>query len=181
MREKLLAARPRDTERVEELTADLPPESEETQKAIAAQIEAYRRSSPDVARGAVVFEKTCSPCHQIGGKGGLIGPQLEGIGSRGLERIVEDLLDPNRNLDVAFRATTFVLDDGQVLFGLYRRDEGKTLIMADNTGKEISIAADRIVQRIKTQTSLMPENFVETVQPEELYDLLAFLLAQRKK
>ena len=113
VREKLLVARPRDTERIEELTADLPPESEETQKAIAAQIEAYRRSSADAARGAAVFEKTCSPCHQIGGKGGLIGPQLDGIGGRGLERIVEDLLDPNRNLDVAFRATTFVLDDGQ--------------------------------------------------------------------
>ena len=78
-------------------------------------------------------------------------------------------------------ATTFVLDDGQVLFGLYRRDEGKTLIMADNTGKEITISADRIAQRIETRTSLMPENFVETVQPGELYDLLAFLLSQRKK
>ena len=38
-----------------------------------------------------------------------------------------------------------------------------------------------VVERVKTQTSLMPENFVDTVTAEELYHLLAFLVSQRAK
>ena len=34
-----------------------------------------------------------------------IAPHLDGIGNRGLERLLEDVLDPNRNVDQLFRAT----------------------------------------------------------------------------
>ena len=61
-----------------------------------------------------VFLKNCTTCHQMGGQGALIGPQLDGIGNRGLERLVEDILDPSRNVDPAFFATLYVLKDGRV-------------------------------------------------------------------
>ena len=50
-------------------------------------------------KGHEVFTKTCAICHQIGGQGAVIGPQLDGVGARGLDRILEDVIDPNRNVD----------------------------------------------------------------------------------
>ena len=49
------------------------------------------------------------------GSGGLVGPQLDGIGNRGLERLVEDVLDPNRNVDRAFRTHLLTLKNGDVI------------------------------------------------------------------
>ena len=51
-------------------------------------------SIPDVENGQQVFQTHCVACHQIDGKGGLIGPQLDGIGNRGIARLCEDILDP---------------------------------------------------------------------------------------
>ena len=44
-----------------------------------------------------------------GGKGNRIAPQLDGIGSRGLERLLEDTLDPRRIVDQAFRTSVLTL------------------------------------------------------------------------
>lgn len=37
-------------------------------------------TSGDAARGAVIFEHTCSGCHGTGGQGGGVGPRLAGAG-----------------------------------------------------------------------------------------------------
>jgi putative heme-binding domain-containing protein len=90
------------------------------------------------------------------------------------------VLDPNRNVDVAFRTTTMRLTDGRVVSGLFRRAEGTQLVFADNLGKEFTIAKDEIDQETKTTLSLMPANVPEIVPAEEFYDLVGYLLSRRK-
>jgi putative heme-binding domain-containing protein len=180
VREKVLAARPEDgAARVEKLTAGLPPEDESRGRLLAERLRLFARSSADPARGAESFQRACAPCHRLGGQGALIGPQLDGLGGRGLERLIEDVLDPNRNVDVAFRSSTFVLDDGLVIVGLHRRDEGETAVIAGIDGKEQSIPKRRIARRIQGESSLMPDNFSEALPVEEFTDLLAYLLLRR--
>ncbi len=104
-----------------------------------------RRSRHRPEEGAAVFEKNCGICHQLGGKGAQIGPQLDGIGSRGLDRLVEDILDPNRNVDQTFRVTNLALKNGQVVSGLLLREEGEILVLADAQGKEVRVP--KIVRR----------------------------------
>jgi putative heme-binding domain-containing protein len=58
----------------------------------------------------------------LGGKGAKAGPQLDGIGGRGLDRLMEDILDPNRNVDQSFRATNLALHNGQTVSGLLLRE-----------------------------------------------------------
>lgn len=168
-------------ERVSAATAKLPPVSETIDKLIAERLVGFARHQANLDRGQAVFTKHCAACHQIAGKGAVVGPQLDGIGGRGLARIVEDVLDPNRNVDVAFRTTTLRLDDGRVLSGLFRRAEGAQLVFADKDGKEFTIAKDEISQEQKTALSLMPANVPEIVPAEEFNDLVAWLLNQRTK
>jgi putative heme-binding domain-containing protein len=168
-------------ETLEELRKGQPDANE----AIAALIELRRvgleGSKAEADRGAKVFEKHCAACHQVGGKGARIGPQLDGVGIRGPERLLEDILDPNRNVDQAFRATTLALDDGRVVSGLLLREEGEVLVLADAQGQEVRIDQANVQDRAVTPLSLMPANLYEQVPEEDFYDLLKFLLQQREK
>ncbi|MEX2188427.1 MAG: PVC-type heme-binding CxxCH protein [Pirellulales bacterium] len=167
--------------RAAKLTEGLPSENELLAKLITARRAGFDTADKSADRGQAVFAKHCAACHQVAGKGATVGPQLDGIGGRGLERVLEDVLDPNRNVDVAFRTTTLRLTDGQIVAGLVRREEGETLVLANEKGEEVRINKDEIDEEAKGQLSLMPANVHEIVAEADFYDLLAYLLAQRAK
>jgi putative heme-binding domain-containing protein len=96
-----------------------------------------------------------------------------------VDRLVEDVVDPNRNVDAAFRSVTFVLDDGRIMQGLPRSEDADNVVVADNEGKEIVLRTDTIERRAVSSQSLMPDNIVEQLTPAELNHLLAYLLTQR--
>ncbi|MBX7075325.1 MAG: c-type cytochrome [Pirellulales bacterium] len=166
-------------ERIGRLVATLPSRSEAVEQSMLERKGAFAAASRNQSRGHEVFRKRCASCHQIKGEGAVIGPQLDGIGGRGLDRLLEDLLDPNRNIDQAFRTKTFALSDGRVLTGLPRREEGDLQIIANAEGKEIAFARELIDEAEPSALSLMPENLARDIPEGEFFDLLAYLLAQR--
>ncbi|MDX1952697.1 MAG: c-type cytochrome [Verrucomicrobiota bacterium] len=166
-------------QRIATLSDKLPPANEGIASKLEEKRIAFEKSQGNSNNGQALFVKNCAVCHQVDGAGALIGPQLDGIGNRGLERLIEDVLDPNRNVDHAFRSHLVILEDGDVISGLPRREEGELLVLADSTGKEISIQKKLIKERRESDSSLMPENFGDLLNPQELNDLLAFLLSRR--
>ncbi len=165
--------------RVAKLLAGLPPADENIKALIDDRREGFARATADVAAGAKVFEVRCGVCHQMEGKGERVGPQLDGVGSRGLDRILEDVLDPNRNVDQMFRTTVLALEDGRVVSGLLLREEGKVLVMADAQGKEVRVPADEVEERQTVQQSPMPADLAQQIPEAEFDDLLAYLLSRR--
>ncbi|HEY2585033.1 MAG TPA: PVC-type heme-binding CxxCH protein [Tepidisphaeraceae bacterium] len=181
VRERLAVAKPANLDaRVAELTKGLPAADVEIQKMIDLRAMTFKPAKADAARGKLVFQKNCVVCHMIGGQGAHVGPQLDGIGARGVPRLCEDILDPSRNVDVAFRYSTFVLADGTVIAGIPRREEGQTLTVADSTGKEVAIDKSKITRRVESKLSLMPSNFGEVIPAGDFNDLLAYLLSTAK-
>jgi putative heme-binding domain-containing protein len=166
-------------ERLKKQTADLSA-NEAAQKLIDLRRASYKPGPNAAAEGEAIFTVNCAVCHQIAKKGALVGPQLDGIGNRGLERLMEDVLDPNRNVDRAFRTHVITLKDDEVVSGLPRREEGQVLVLADSSGKEISILKANIKSRFESESSLMPENFGEIIKPEDFDKLMAFLLSSKK-
>ena len=168
-------------DRVAKLTAGLPPADQKLQKLLKSRHDkAIWPPSPKTTRGAVIFEKSCANCHQIGGKGAKVGPNLDGIGVRGLERLLEDTLDPNRNVDQAFfRLTILNLKNGQALSGLLLKEEGEVLVLADAAGKELRVPKNTVDEKQISPLSPMPADFAERIPEKDFYDLLAFLLSQR--
>ncbi len=169
------------SERLQKLTAGLPPPDQRLAESLAKRRAGFLGAKYDVNLGAKVFEKHCAACHQLNNQGSKIGPQIDGIGSRGLDRLLEDLLDPNRNVDQAFRATTLELKNGQIMTGLLLKQEGAVLVLADQQGKEVRVAEDTVAARVVSQQSPMPPNLVEQISPEDFNHLLAFLLAQQPR
>jgi putative heme-binding domain-containing protein len=166
---------------VEELTRELPPPNEAFDKLVTKRRRAYDASKTSPGRGAELFTQHCSVCHQLDGNGAVVGPQLDGIGNRGLERLVEDILDPNRSVDPAFRTTLLVLKDGDVVAGLFRRQEAELIVLADSAGKEVSVQKGNVSERRESATSLMPDNFGELLSQEQFNDLTAYLLSKGAK
>jgi putative heme-binding domain-containing protein len=130
----------------------------------------------DASRGHALFTKHCANCHQLAGEGKIVGPQLEGVGKRGSERLLEDILTPDRNVDAAFRTTTLVLTDGRVLAGLIRTEDPQTLQLVTNDGQEQAIDVDSIESRHASPRSLMPADLAGQLPAAQLADLLSYLV-----
>lgn len=172
---------PRLQERVAKLTQGLPPADERVQKLLQSRRDGFMSAKAEVARGQKVFEKNCAACHQVANQGTKIGPQLDGVGVRGLDRLLEDVLDPNRNVDQAFRMTTLNLNNGQVVSGLLLREQGAVLVLANAQGQEVMVPKEQVEERATSQLSPMPANLSEQIPENDFYDLLAFLLDQKQK
>ncbi len=167
--------------RLDELTKGLPSADAKIAALIQLRSAGFAKAKPDATKGKEVFTKNCAVCHQIGGQGAKVGPNLDGIGTRGAERLMEDILDPNRNVDVAFRATILNLSDGRTVTGLFVREEGPVTVIVDDKGKEQRIDAKGIDKKVTGNLSAMPANVEATVPESEFYELLAYLLEQKAK
>jgi putative heme-binding domain-containing protein len=163
----------------DELARLTPPADKHLQELLQHRRSGFAASRTDPALGAAVFEKHCAACHQIANRGAKIGPQLDGVGVRGLDRLLEDVIDPNRNVDQAFRSTSLQLKNGQLVSGLLLREEGEVLVLADAQGKEVRVPKSGVEERTVSQMSPMPANLVDQIPEADFYNLLAYLLTQR--
>jgi putative heme-binding domain-containing protein len=166
-------------DRVASLTRGLPSPDKRIQDLMANRRKSFLAAKSSAEQGVKVFEKFCANCHQVANRGAKIGPQLDGIGIRGLDRLLEDVLDPSRNVDQAFRLTTLGLNSGQIVSGLLLREEGQVLVLADNQGKEVRVAKSDVEDRTLSQLSPMPANLVDQIPEADFNHLLAYLLAQQ--
>ena len=166
-------------EQVLELTKNIPKPNEEVVRMIADRIVDYREKGGDAKKGKEVFDRNCAACHEFGGFGGDIGPQLEGVNNRGLERLVEDIIDPNRNIDIAFHYSIVEMKDGRVITGLKRRVIDESIIFASVDGKETTLQKNQIKLQRKLPLSIMPTGFAHSISKVEFSNLIEYLLTKR--
>ncbi|WP_439557403.1 PVC-type heme-binding CxxCH protein [Dyadobacter sp.] len=152
-------------------------EREERQKLINNRIANFKPTTSLTDAGKSVFVQNCSGCHQILGQGGLVGPQLDGIGNWGHKALTQKILDSNRNITEAFRTYNITLKNDQTLTGLYRRTEGETMVFADMTGKEFVVAKNEIKEYRASKYTLMPDQFKSIIPEKDFYELMDYLLS----
>ncbi len=143
---------------------------------IAARRKSFAKAKPDLARGEAIFKANCAVCHTIKGQGGVIGPQLDGVGNRGADRLMEDILDPNRNVDAHFHLHQLKLRDGSTVTGFIRGEVGQVTILVDAANNEQRIAKGDIAEDTDLPQSLMPPVFGQTIPEGAFHNLLAWLI-----
>jgi putative heme-binding domain-containing protein len=141
-------------------------------------------SSGDPARGRKIFfdaEKSqCLKCHQVGGHGERIGPELTGVGSR-FSRvfIIESILEPGRIVAPSYGSVIVALKDGRVFSGVPTAQTELTLTLADQQGQRHVLDRSGIEKERPQSQSTMPEGLEKRFTTAEFIDLIEFLAAQK--
>jgi len=146
-------------------------------KLIEDRIAKFENTGKRKEKGGALFKANCAICHQVSGTGGMIGPQLDGIGNWGPRALTEKILDPNRNISESFRTYNIVMKNGKQETGLYRRTEGEVIVFADNSGKEFKISKKDMKSYTPSQYTLMPDQFRHVLSEEEFSSLMEYLLS----
>ena len=173
----LLNINEKQREKFNQLTTNLSPIDEERDKLIRNRLNSFTTTPGVPESGKQVFAANCSACHQIANEGGLIGPQLDGIGSWGSRSLATKILDPNRNISEAFRVYTIKLKTGSVKTGLFRRDDEQSITYADAAGEEFVLSRNEIAEVQASRHTLMPDHFGKVLPEKEFNDLLGYLLS----
>ena len=163
-------------ERYDQLTANLSSIDEARELLIKSRLSSFSLLGGVADNGRQLFITHCAACHQINNQGGLIGPQLDGIGSWGSQALATKILDPNRNISEAFRMYTIKLRSGVVRTALFRRDDAQSITYADVTGTEFVVPRNDIAEVQASRHTLMPEQFGTVLAEKEFADLLSYLL-----
>ena len=164
-------------EKVAALTQNLPSENARLDALIAARSMAYGRARPKLARGQVVFMEQCAACHKFRDNGGNIGPTLDGLASRGVARLIEDILDPSRNIDPMFRLSTLTDTKGATQTVMNLHERGDDYLMNDVSGQPVTLPKKQIASVSVESTSLMPGGF-EALTEDDLFSLIALLVSR---
>jgi len=131
-------------------------------------------------RGAKAFEAKCSVCHVFQKSGRDIGPELSLIRRKfDKNALLLSIMYPNSGVSFGYELWTITTTDGKEYSGILLAD-GKTVVLKDLTGVNISIHADSILTKIQVEGSIMPGPVDLNLGASDLADLAAFLLGEGK-
>src|SRR5262245_1890450 len=83
--------------------------------------EQYRKALElmgDAEKGRLVFKNQCSACHRLDGVGEEVGADLKAIRDRGLEGVLLNIIDPNREVKPQYLAYSAELKNMRVVTGM---------------------------------------------------------------
>ncbi len=120
-------------------------------------------------------DASCIRCHSVNKEGGIVGPPLDGIGSRqNREYLLESIVLPNAKIAQGYESAAVKLKDNTVVVGVVKADTSNELTLMDADGKPIRINKANIVAR-KSAPSGMPEGFQQALSLKDLRNLVEFL------
>jgi putative heme-binding domain-containing protein len=122
----------------------------------------------------------CGGCHRIGDRGTPVGPDLSTIGKlRSREDLLDSLLEPSRRIEPKHATYVAATADGVSLTGLLVKRDEKWVILRDNKGKEIVLAAKDVEDLRPSRLSLMPDGQLADLTAQEAADLIQYLYSLR--
>jgi putative heme-binding domain-containing protein len=124
----------------------------------------------------------CFSCHRFNGEGGALGPDLTGLAGRFDSRaILESVIEPSKVISDQYAAVQIQTLSGKVVVGRIVNLHGH--IMSVNTNMLDPKAIENVDQReievmAPSRVSMMPVGLLNTLNEDEILDLMAFLLSR---
>lgn len=139
----------------------------------------YSLMGGNIEAGREVYEThlvaQCVRCHNAGGKGKQVGPELKGIGARVDQNyLLESLLNPSAQIANGFQIAVVETSNGEILSGVIAKEDEAKIVLALVSGGETEIEKSDIQNREMSAVSAMP-SMSEILSPEEVRDLIAYL------
>lgn len=136
----------------------------------------------DFERGKQMFAAAqCYKCHRMGVSGGILGPDLTGAGGRFSPKdLLTAIIEPNKEISDQYAATQFLTVSGRAVTGKVINMNGNNLQVLTNLldpSSLTSVNRDDIELMRPAPNSLMPAELLDTLNKEEIMDLLGYLRA----
>ncbi len=136
-------------------------------------------------RGKTMFrEALCIRCHRMGFDGAAVGPDLTSLGRRFSRRdMLETILIPSKVVAEQYRLAKVQTKDGQILTGQiipsqdYRSPELHLATKPLEPYKITKVSKSEIESYEISETSVMPNDLLNSFTKDEILDLLAWLEA----
>jgi putative heme-binding domain-containing protein len=142
---------------------------------VVAAYQPALRLKGDPRRGKELFKANCSTCHRLEGVGQQVGADLSAIRDRGLETVLLNILDPNREVMPQFLSYVLVTTSGRVLTGIITAETANSLTIRQPDGRDETVLRIHIDELRGTGLSYMPEGLEKQIDVPAMADLLAYL------
>jgi quinoprotein glucose dehydrogenase len=124
-------------------------------------------------------ELACLRCHKLNGEGGIVGPDLTGIGKRQTrEYLLESIVHPNSKIAAGFEDVLVVLKNGQSFAGRLKKETDTELVLDSPEDGEIKVKKADLKRRERS-LSAMPDNFLRIMSKWDVRNLVEFLATQQ--
>ncbi|MFN7565389.1 MAG: c-type cytochrome [Prosthecobacter sp.] len=138
------------------------------------------------ANGEAMYRSImCATCHRFNGEGGSIGPDLTGSGNRyTLRDLLENIIDPSKVISDQYDSHEITKKDGSVLVGRIIVEENEKVFLMTNPfapNDHMAIAESDIAKKGTRKVSMMPPSLINSLNQDELLDLLAYLVSGGNK
>ncbi|MBL8815399.1 MAG: c-type cytochrome [Planctomyces sp.] len=142
------------------------------------ELTAERMGTADLQNGSLLFRKSCATCHKLYGEGQTIAPDLTGSNRSNLEYVLMNIIDPSSVVPKQFTTSVVVLKSGRIITGVIVGKTDQTVSI--QTDKELlMINPDDIEESKNTGKSLMPDGMLDSLTPDQVRDLIAFVMYRR--
>jgi putative heme-binding domain-containing protein len=136
-------------------------------------------ASANRANGQALFQRTCGACHKLYGEGGVIGPDLTGSNRGNIEYLLSNVLNPNAEVQDAYRMVVVTTRDGRTHSGNVVSETDRQLTLRVVGRDPVSINKAEIQSREATATSMMPPGLFDALVDREVIDLVSYLRAMQ--
>ncbi len=126
-------------------------------------------------KGMEVFQNVCAQCHRYGEIGNDVGPVLTEINRKSKESLLYDILDPNAAVDTKYVNHQVQTKDGTIYTGIVTNETDSEIGLRMVGGMEKIISKNDIDRFSSTGSSMMFEGLENSMDTQEMADLLAFL------
>ena len=125
--------------------------------------------------GPALFEKNCAPCHAYRGRGHEVGPNLGEFAGKSVADFLVAILDPNAAINPNFLVYNIQTKDGRFLSGIVKGETASSLTLVQGGGVVENILRGDVQEIRASPLSLMPEGLEQSLAPQDLADLVAWV------
>jgi len=131
----------------------------------------------DIERGKKLFAENCSKCHMLQGVGFSVGPDLSAVANFGAEKILVNVLDPNREVNPQYMNYTIETDDLETHSGIITSESATSITLRRASGETDTILRVNIETIRSDNISIMPEGWEEAIDKQAMADLISYLMS----
>jgi putative membrane-bound dehydrogenase-like protein len=137
----------------------------------------------DVRRGQAVFHSAkaaCFGCHEMGYRGGEVGPDLTRIGQiRSRRDLLEAIVFPSASFVRNYEPMRITTTRGVTINGVVRDQTATEVVLFDEQRQERRVRLAEVESMEPSAVSVMPSGIDQLLSPQELSDVVTFLEAAR--